>query len=269
MKRALLFMNKGIPFSYILDLYPTAQIAYSFRKLRSAYSGNCIKVRRSSDNTTQDIGFVSNILDTASLLSFVGAGDGFIHTWFDQSGNANNQVQATNANQPQIIISGALITKGGKPALYAPTTVQILCTQYSNTSDSAFTVFQIETTGGDASKNIPFSTAAGSNYYGICTSVSGSNCYQGWGTPSIYKNGSASALTNTRGTMYTNFVTGAICLVTEISPTVSLSSFSRNYNYSSGFRGVSYAQEHISYSSNKTSDKTAIETNIKTYYGIV
>lgn len=57
----------------LLDVYPSALAAYSFRKLRDAYSGNCIKVRRSNDNIEQDFGFTSDgVLDTVSLLDFVG-----------------------------------------------------------------------------------------------------------------------------------------------------------------------------------------------------
>ena len=93
----------------LLDTYPNAAVAYSLRKLRSAYSGNAIRVRRSSDNAEQDFGFVSNVLDTASLLTFCGAGNGFVTTWYDQSTNANNSTQATAVNQAQIVSSGALI----------------------------------------------------------------------------------------------------------------------------------------------------------------
>jgi hypothetical protein len=56
----------------LLDLFPGAAAAYSLRKLRAAYSGSAVRVRRSSDNTEQDIGFTTQgELDTASLLSFV------------------------------------------------------------------------------------------------------------------------------------------------------------------------------------------------------
>jgi hypothetical protein len=75
-----------------------------------------MRVRRSSDNAEQDIGFVGNDLDTAALLSFVGAGDGRVVTWYDQQGS-NNAVQATSSAQPQIVASGSLITKGTKAAL--------------------------------------------------------------------------------------------------------------------------------------------------------
>lgn len=97
-------------FTGLLDTYPGAAVGYSLRKLRSAYTGNAIRVRRSSDNAEQDFGFVANVLDTASLLTFVGAGNGFVTTWYDQSGNANNSTQSTAVNQCQIVSSGAMIT---------------------------------------------------------------------------------------------------------------------------------------------------------------
>jgi hypothetical protein len=53
-------------FTGLLDDYPNAAAAYSLRLLRTAYTGDAIRVRRASDNTEQDIGFV-NELDTAAL----------------------------------------------------------------------------------------------------------------------------------------------------------------------------------------------------------
>ena len=93
----------------LLDTYAGATVAYSLRKLRTDYSGSAIRVRRSSDNAEQDIAFSGNDLDTASLLTFCGVGNGFITTWYDQSTNANNSTQATAATQAQIVASGALI----------------------------------------------------------------------------------------------------------------------------------------------------------------
>jgi hypothetical protein len=57
----------------LLDLFPNAAVAYSLRKLRTAYSGSAIRVRRSSDNTEQDIGFDSSgNLDVNIIETFVG-----------------------------------------------------------------------------------------------------------------------------------------------------------------------------------------------------
>jgi hypothetical protein len=101
----------------LLDLYPNAATAYSVRKLRTAYTGNCIRVRRSSDNAEQNIGFVNNDLDTTSLLSFVGANNGFVTTWYDQSGNGFNVRQTTAANQPRIVNAGVLDVSNSKPTI--------------------------------------------------------------------------------------------------------------------------------------------------------
>jgi hypothetical protein len=85
--------------------------AYALVRLRSAYSGSAIRVRRSSDNTEQDIGFSGDDLDTAGLASFVGANDAFVVTWYDQSGGANNFGQATSGLQPKIVDAGTYLTE--------------------------------------------------------------------------------------------------------------------------------------------------------------
>lgn len=79
---------------------------FSLRHQRTAYAGSCLRVRRSSDNTEQDIGFVGGFLDIASMLTFCGSGNGFVRTWYDQSAGGNNIGQATTGNQPQIVASG-------------------------------------------------------------------------------------------------------------------------------------------------------------------
>ena len=110
--------SESFGFVGLLDLYPNAAAAYSVRKLRNAYTGSAIRVRRSSDNTESDIGFTAlGNLDTTSLTSFCGSGDGFVTTWYDQSGNSYNATQTTAANQPQIVSSGSVLTNAGKPCL--------------------------------------------------------------------------------------------------------------------------------------------------------
>lgn len=96
-----------------------AASAYSLRLLSSSYSGFAIQVRRSSDDATQNIGFnSSNELDTASLKSFVGSGNGYVTIWYDQSGNARDMNQSSAASQPSIMNAGVLYYRNGKPTLY-------------------------------------------------------------------------------------------------------------------------------------------------------
>jgi hypothetical protein len=116
-----------VPFAagnLLLDDYSGAAAAYSLRKLDKDYTGNAIRVRRSNDNTEQNIGFTSGgDLDTASLKTFVGANSGFVTTWYDQVGNirnwgaANNQIQTTAANQPRIVNAGVVERDNGKPCV--------------------------------------------------------------------------------------------------------------------------------------------------------
>jgi hypothetical protein len=46
--RSILQLSGGV--NLLLDDYPNAAVAYSLRKLRTDYTGNSIRVRRSSDN---------------------------------------------------------------------------------------------------------------------------------------------------------------------------------------------------------------------------
>ena len=87
--------------------------AYSLSQLFTTYTGYAIRVRRSSDNAEADIGFDGTDLDTSSLTSFCSGTDGFVTTWYDQSGNGNNATQATAASQPKIVSSGSVITVNG------------------------------------------------------------------------------------------------------------------------------------------------------------
>jgi hypothetical protein len=113
----------------LLDFYGNSIGAWSTaRKLRMGYSGYCLKVRRDSDNTTLDIGYVNNSLDEASLLTFVGAGSGYVHTLYDNTTIGNNAVQTTAANQPRIVNAGVVDKKNSKPCMiFDGTNDSLLC----------------------------------------------------------------------------------------------------------------------------------------------
>jgi len=104
-----------VPSDLILDTYTGATAAYSFRKLRSGYSGNCIKVRNDS-GTELDIGFVNDYLDTSTLSTHCGSGGGQIVLWYDQSGNSRDASQSTVSMMPTIFSSGSLVQVNSKAA---------------------------------------------------------------------------------------------------------------------------------------------------------
>jgi len=102
----------------LLDAYPSAEAAYSLRKLRTAYTGAAIRVVSSGVGTpTLDIGFVNNVLDITTLQTFIGANTGYVTIWYDQSGNGNNATELNVNNAPKIIISSVLQTQNSKPVI--------------------------------------------------------------------------------------------------------------------------------------------------------
>lgn len=100
----------------MVPLYPTLSStsgvdrAFSLRKIRNDYSGNCIRIRRSIDNTETDIGFNSfGYVNTSAISSFCTSGNGFVVTWYDQIGSSNISNVLT-ASQPIIMSAGNIIT---------------------------------------------------------------------------------------------------------------------------------------------------------------
>lgn len=117
-RRVVLFNTSSVGYTHFVQEYSPLR-AYAFMKLSSDATLSC-RVRRSSDNTETDIGFVGLDLDTASLLAFVGAGDGFITRLYDQADVAVDAVMATASQQPYIVQSGVLCEKNGTPSMFAP-----------------------------------------------------------------------------------------------------------------------------------------------------
>jgi len=214
----------------LLDLYPNAAAAYSLRLLRTAYTGSAIRVRRSSDNTEQDIGFSgSGELDTSSLTSFCGSGNGFVTTWYDQSGNARNATQTTATNQPQIVSSGSVINVNSKPSLQ-----QILMPR-ADSSTNYFACYNFPS----GNRNM----TVGTNQYLLELYVDNINAQ-------FYQNASTlgSTISVISGTNSDNIFLGAS--VNGVAP-----------------MSISH-QELIVYASEQSSNRTGINTNINTYYGI-
>lgn len=94
--------------------------AYSLRKLRTAYNGPCIRVRRAVDSVELDIGFDNTgWIDQAALLAHCGAQNGQVSVLYDQGFRGANQTQPTIAKQLRIVTASAveLTAPGGKPCM--------------------------------------------------------------------------------------------------------------------------------------------------------
>jgi hypothetical protein len=282
------------PFSFLqsqnqpllLDLYPSAAAAYSVRKLRTAYTGNAIRVRRSSDNTEQDIGFSSGNLDTTALTTFCSGTNGFVTTWYDQSGNARNATQTTAANQPQIVSSGSVITYNGKPTMtYDGSNDQLTTTQFSYAS--ALSLYYVTQrigsgTGADGyrpeiSGQSTINVDAGAFHY-VNPTLQGASyplnyvtfqSYDGFGT---YANGDKYLInfdmTNSTGwgVYRNNALEKNVTATGTISATIQ--GFAISYQKTTLRYTNNNFSEVIMWLTNQSSNRSAINSNINTYYAI-
>jgi hypothetical protein len=257
-----------VNYQFLLDTYTSASAAYSLRKLRSAYTGSAIRVRRSSDNTEQDIGFVNNVLDVSDLQSFCSGTNGFVTTWYDQSGNGRNATQSTAASQPQIVNSGSVITQGGKPFVQYITsgTSQLKTTASFSISTplQTFMVAQNNRTLVDFPYFHDFQTNRAVMYYGPNLALFNGSQIDSIDT-STTRNLLSGLFNSTSSALYKNGTTLVTGDCGNLGASGTLFLGTRNNNNQSLYGGF---QEFILYPSNQSSNNSAIFSNINTYYGI-
>ena len=266
----------SIPF--LLDTYSGARAAYSLRKLSVAYTGNAITVRRSSDNTSQNIGFnASGNLDTVSLLSFVGVGDGFVSTWYDQSGSNLNGTQATLAYQPKIVSSGSLVTDGGKPSVLFNNVNTSIEFALNRGSFVGFDSYFVQNSNSDAFYILPvFPNGNGySAQQGSATTELFIN-YTVPGNPSstqLYSNNVLQNVAN-RGQVYTALNGRKLVLHSNMDIINAQSNSNKTiiygaYNYTGLADFGGYLSEYIIFPNTLQGiNRTLISTNINTFYSI-
>lgn len=265
----------------LLDDYPGAAAGYSVRKIRDGYTGSAMRVREDSGNTETDIGFDSNgDLDTAAIKSFcdaAGAGvNGYVVTWYDQSGNGRNATQSTTANQPQIYNGTAVLTRNSQPAAvfdgssdYMDMPDSMLPANINNCS--VFTVQTNESSPNGATFNLG---GYGANDRWFQTAVVSDVEYFGYGSNYAAINiGPATSaqrlITAIAGSTQGNaqcFVDGtsqgSVALASATPPSGSGELVRASYLASGTF------QEVVVYHSDQSSNRTGIESDINTYYSV-
>ena len=250
---------------YLLDTYPAA-IAYSLRKLSGSYTDAPIGVRRSSDDTEQDIGFDANgELDTAALLSFVGAGDGFVSTIYDQAGAGFNFTQTNPVRQGRIVDSGVVNTLNGKPVILRSLDNDGGYVSDYEPNDGVKGVFYVGNNGGKST--VLLGSLASTNDY-VYISQSGSNATSVIRNVDISNqklNGATWATTN-RGQIYTDTLNQFLLSSTNDFKFESANlSLGYRFNSPAGL-GMNSFQEMIFF--DNTTDHLDKETKINSYYNI-
>jgi len=264
----------------LLDDFPGAAAAYSLRKLDRDYAGYAIRVRRASDNTEQDIGFnASRDLDTSALATFCSGTDGFVKTWYDQSGNGLDVTQTTTANQPKIYDSSAgVVTENGKPALEFDMSWLVNSSEILNVYPlTIFSTVKFTNVTG----RVQILDQSGTYGLGLRNSSSGD------GVRVYYNYGNFGALDTTTSVLNDQILITATVVSGSSSLRINATEEDTDNTAFTGSStsGLDFAigsdmenaadrafegtiQAVIIYTADKSADRTGIETNINDYYDI-
>ena len=267
----------------LLDTYPNANHAFSLRKLRTAYDGFVLKVRDDSSGNEADVSFDDNdTVSDSSPVSNLTGGSGstlgawrgsnvYVSKWYDQSSNGHDISQSSSSWQPKLISSGNYYTDGANGKISLRGHGDQLKETSSGTLDQPVTIVAVTDVwtvsthrylcdGGFASSSgerqalvllsSDFDMWAGGSFVGGAT-VTADN----WQWFALF-NGSSSEL-SMNGTNQTSLNPGT-------NGCRALSLFSR-YNAANTWRGT--IQEFIQWGSDRSSERSAIETTINEYYG--
>ena len=265
---------------YVLDDYTGATAGYSLRALSSSYetTNAVVQVFRTGDLTLDT--FTASEVTDGTLATWVANGggteNGYIKTLYDQSGNGNDAIQvATNAtNKPQIVSGGTLLSDG---ALFNGTN-QFLDCGFNHGTASAQSIFTVAATT-DLTANRMLVDGRDANDDGIGLFYLTSSDYMRFHVDAtdVFSNTSLSASTKylfsgIYGSTTSTFYEDGTQTDTD---TGAPSSSSSTTDYKIGRAGYQSAafwkgniNEVIIYPDDQSANRTGIESNIKTHYGI-
>ena len=264
----------------VLQIAPNAAAAYSLRSLTGG-DPKVVRVRRDTDggagdNDEQD--FTASEVFSGALAAFVGSGnDGFVETWYDQSGNSKDAVQETAANQPLLVASGVALSglsfdgSTSSRTLVAPSVTGLAG------SLSIFSVSVRDATGNTVSLS---NSSSGGRYFAI----------QEGGSTSVANPRNTASITVSDSVSGANRLTFA---VTTGATSTSVGANSSAVTTSTSDYGDDFSGTHINqiaigvlrtasptgyfngrineilvYNSDQTDNRTAVETNINSHYSL-
>jgi hypothetical protein len=275
--------------SLLLDLYP-ATAAYSLRKLRTAYSGSAIRIRRTSDSAELDIGFVGGVVDTAAAIAFVLAGgggaSGLVSKIYNQGtgGSTYDAIQGTSTFQFFACSGLSFQLENTKPALLTNHVngggiAQKPPLNLSNRLDGVKTFFGVNKINNFVTINYLNGIETGDQSAGVANGI-----FQGGTAGGVNGIGSFNGIrvrsitgedTNQQ-LAYINLRSGNLYAAKNGASETNAGTFSASLEVLQlGGRKVVFRtylngifQEQIFYTTDESANKAAIETNINDYYGI-
>ena len=244
-----------------LDATSTYKLAVGLRKLRSAYTGSAVRLRRSTDNVEADFGFTGNDLNTSAIATWLGGATGYCVKLYDQSGNANDMIPSAVSAQPTYVASGI----NSKPILHFTTSQNI-----RNTTNfpSPFTALVAAKQTGPTRGRVV--TSIGNNWLlGWWSNNKIAAFYEGW-----VSTGNGGATSDSNSYVYSGTSTGSTSAFYEngVSKTVNATGGVTGPNGISINNGeqsdADVAEIFVFSSVLSNTDRQALENNSGSYYNI-
>jgi hypothetical protein len=222
------------------------------------------------------VGFTEGDAPSSFTVSnFKVLGNGFVETWYDQSGNSNDAVQATAGSQPKIVSAGALNTSGGLE-FDGSDDFFSLTTSFSF-QNKAGCVFSLQD-GQDALNDFTLGNSSSSR--GIGFKNNQTRWFFTTGAIDIDNSSSTSGLTlftvlhdgTTNDPNVKAFVNSS--LIVDGSPDANQgeANVSTGVNQIGARRALSFLEgtvtEIVIYDTDQTNNRAALETEIISHYGI-
>ena len=246
-------------FTGLLDTYSGASVAVSLRLLRTDYEGNCIRVRRSSDNAEQNIGFRNNVLDTSALTTFCGESDGFVTTWYDQSENANDMSESTSQGQPKIVSNGSYLGYLDFDGLS-----RTLNSPFEMVYQNQFSSFMVAQSPESQQAVMMGVKEFGNAYWNVAQNGSSSDNFAGLQNVTSFVNGSS--IDTTRDALNDNITSFALISTLARYNINAEPQYKLRFGYTSASWHNFKCKEMVHYD-NQSVSRTGVEDNITTYYG--
>jgi len=244
---------KDFSFSYTAAADGNQRVQLGISSLGSNPNG-------SSTGSTGDIVYIADLKFVETISN------GFVETWYDQSGNSNDAVQATAGSQPKIVSAGTLLNELDFDG--TNDTFSIDFGADLSQASSIFMVHQSDTT--TATSNEFFDSASGANPRTLLDQ-SGTD-YRIFSTGASVSTGVA--MTTDKSLIFALYNGTSSLFAKNGTPTSALNAGTTDINQNSvlGSSGARFydgsMQEVIIYNSDQSSNRVALETNINSHYSI-
>lgn len=245
-------------FTGLLDTYSGAAAAYSLRLLRAGYNGSAIRVRRSSDNAEQDIGFLNFELNTSALTTFCGSSDGFVTTWYDQGENANDMSESTSQGQPKIVSNGSYLGYLDFDGLS-----RTLNSPFEMVYQNQFSSFMVAQSPENEQAVLIGVKESSNVFWNVAQSRSVDN-FSGLQNVTSFVNGSS--IDTTRAALNQSITSFALISTLATYNTNVEPQYKLRFGYSSATWHNFKCKEMVHYN-NQSVSRTGVEENVTTYYG--